>query len=365
MIAYLEANGPRQGQWRDALLPVTATLQAAVRSLTMSGLQIALVVDDAGRLAGTLTDGDIRRALLRGVALDAPVTEAHQAEPLVVPPQLGRRLVLAMMRANRIRHLPVVDAEHRIVGLHLWDDVAGTGGAERANTMVIMAGGRGTRLMPHTEHCPKPLVPVNGRPMLEHIIERAHGEGFRRFVLAIHHLGHMIEGHFGDGSRFGVEIAYLREERPLGTAGALSLLDTPDAPFLVTNGDVLTDVRYAELLEFHQRHGAVATMAVRQHEYVNPFGVVRTRGITLVGFEEKPVVRTHINAGIYCLDPVALAALPPGEPCDMPMLFARLIERGEPTIAFPMHEPWLDVGRADDLARAQVLRPTPLPESAP
>lgn len=364
MIAYLEATGPRQAQWRDAVLPVTATVQAAVRSLTVTGLQIALVAHDDGRLAGTLTDGDIRRALLRGVSLDAPVTEAYHREPLVVPAQLGRRLVLAMMQANRIRHLPVVDAEHRIVGLHLWDDVAGGAVGERPNTMVIMAGGRGTRLMPHTEHCPKPLVPVNGRPMLEHIIDRARGEGFVRFVLAIHHLGHMIEGHFGDGRRFGVDITYVRETRPLGTAGALALLERPDAPFLVTNGDVLTDVRYGELLEFHQRHGAMATMAVRQHEYVNPFGVVRTRGIDLVGFEEKPVVRSHINAGIYCLDPAALAALPAGEPCDMPMLFARLIERGASTIAYPMHEPWLDVGRADDLARAHALRSTPVPDSA-
>ncbi len=364
MIAYLESSGPRQALWHDAMVPVSSTLAAAVRSLDATGLQIALIVDPDGQLIGTLTDGDIRRALLRGVGLDAPVTAASQPEPLVVPPHLARKFVYSLMQANRIRHLPVVDAEHRVVGMHLLDDVAAP--AARETTIVVMAGGRGTRLMPHTEHCPKPMVPVNGRPMLEHIVERARGEGFSRFVVAIHHLGHMIESHFGDGSDFGVSISYLRETQPLGTAGALSLLsERPTGPFIVTNGDVLTDVRYAEMLDFHLRQGATATMAVRQHEWVNPFGVVRTRGVELVGFDEKPVTRSHINAGIYVLEPRALDVLEPNDRCDMPLLFSRLISLDLRTIAYPMHEPWLDVGRPTDLEQAQVLRaPVHLPAAS-
>lgn len=359
-----EERAPRRpDRWRAALLRDDETVEAAVRNLNDSAYQIVLVVGEGDLLVGTVTDGDVRRGLLRGLTLASPVREVVQRDAIVVPEAMSPRAARELMTANNIRHLPVVDGRRRVVGLHSWQDMARAPRLD--NVVVLMAGGRGTRLMPYTEHCPKPLVPVNGRPMLEHIIERARGEGFHRFVLAIHHLGHLIERHFGDGSRFGVEIEYLREERPLGTAGALSLLATPDVPFIVSNGDVLTDVRYAELLQFHEHHGAVATMAVRQHEYVNPFGVVRTRGIALVGFEEKPVVRSHINAGIYCLDPAALAALPPGEPCDMPMLFARLMERGASTIAYPMHEPWLDVGRADDLARAHTLRSTPHPEPTP
>jgi len=216
-----------------------------------------------------------------------------------------------------------------------------------------MAGGQGTRLRPHTESCPKPLLPVGGKPMLEHIIERAKAEGFERFVLAIHYLGHMIEDYFGDGSRWQVQIDYLREESPLGTAGVIGLLSPrPEAPFLVSNGDVLTDIRYGELLDFHCRHGATATMAVRLHEWQHPFGVVRTKGVDIIGFEEKPIARSHINAGIYVLEPGALDILNAGEHCDMPTLFSRAQARAARTIVYPMHEPWLDVGRPDDLVRA-------------
>jgi NDP-sugar pyrophosphorylase family protein len=190
--------------------------------------------------------------------------------------------------------------------------------------------------------------------MLEHIIERAKREGFQRFVLAIHYLGRMIEEYFGDGSRWQVQIDYLREESPLGTAGAIGLLSPrPEHPLLVSNGDVLTDIRYGELLDFHCRHKATATMAVRLHEWQHPFGVVRTRGVDIIGFEEKPISRSHINAGIYVLDPRALDALSAGEQCDMPTLFNRLHERAERTIVYPMHEPWLDVGREEDLRNGE------------
>jgi len=289
---------------------------------------------------------------LRGVDLGGRVEAIMHREPLVVPPSLGREIVLQLMQANRFHQLPIVDDQRRVVGLHVWDELLVP--AQRPNLMVLMAGGRGTRLRPHTESCPKPLVPVGGKPMLEHIIERARAEGFTRFVLAIHYLAEMIEEHFGDGSRWQVEISYLRETIPLGTAGAISLLEPrPDVPLVVSNGDVLTDVRYGELLDFHCRHGAAATMAVRLYEWQHPFGVVRSKGVDIVGFEEKPISRSHINAGIYVLDPPALDALKAGEPCDMPTLFARLQERASRTIVYPMHEPWLDVGRAADLERAQ------------
>jgi len=216
-----------------------------------------------------------------------------------------------------------------------------------------MAGGKGVRLRPFTENCPKPMVTVAGKPMLEHILERGKLEGFNHFVLAIHYLGHMIEDYFGNADRLGVRIDYLREQSPLGTAGALSLLNPrPDAPFVVTNGDVLTDIRYGELLDFHMRHNASATMAVRLHEWQHPFGVVQTKGVEIVGFEEKPIARTHINAGVYVLEPDALSVLEDGAPCDMPTLFERLQAKMKRTVAYPMHEPWLDVGRPDDLSRA-------------
>lgn len=339
-------------RWRRTLLPGTATVQQAIRCLEESALQIALVVSADGALIGTLTDGDVRRALLRGLTLDSPIETMIQRNPVVVPPHMGTDLVLHLMRANRLHQLPIVDEERRVLGLHLLDDLMEP--AKRDNLMVILAGGRGVRLRPLTENCPKPLLPVGGKPMLEHILERAKKEGFSRFILAVHYLGHMIEEYFGDGSRWDVRVEYLREESPLGTAGALGLIaPRPVAPFVVSNGDVLTDIKYGELLDFHTLHGAAATMAVRQHEWQHPFGVVRTEGVDIVGFEEKPVARSHINAGIYVLEPKVQDALPPNAPCDMPLLFNRLQERGERTIVYPMHEPWFDVGRLEDLERAR------------
>jgi dTDP-glucose pyrophosphorylase len=346
----VHVDSPRR-DWRNALIRAEASMQEAIRNLDRTALQIALVVSPDDTLLGTLTDGDIRRGLLRGMDLNSPIDAVVCRDPLVVPPQLGAETVLQLMQVNKIHQLPVVDEHRRVVGLHSWADLVAP--AQRTDLMVIMAGGRGIRLRPHTENCPKALLSVAGKPMLEHIIERAKAEGFHRFVLAVHYLGHMIEEHFGDGNRWQVSIEYLREETPLGTAGALGLLNPrPDRPFLVSNGDVLTDIRYGELLDFHVRHCAAGTMAVRLHEWQHPFGVVRTNGVDIVGFEEKPVARTHINAGIYVLQPTALESLTIGEPCDMPALFSRLHENGARTIVYPMHEPWLDVGREADLVQA-------------
>jgi dTDP-glucose pyrophosphorylase len=338
--------------WRRALLPVGATLRLAIRSLEDSALQIVLVVSDTDVLLGTLTDGDIRRALLRGLDLDSMSDSVMTREPLVVPENMPRHDVLQLMQINGIRQLPVVDKERRVIGLHLLDELIAQ--PVRANLVVIMAGGKGSRLRPHTENCPKPLLPVAGKPMLEHIIERGKGEGFKHFALAIHYLGDMIESYFGNGAQLQVNIEYLREKVPLGTAGAIALLNPrPDLPFLVSNGDVLTDIRYGDLLDFHCHHRAAATMAVRLHEWQHPFGVVHTKGVDIVGFEEKPVARSHINAGIYVLDPDVLELLTPGEPCDMPTLFGRLQQRSARTIVYPIHEPWLDIGRVDDYLSAQ------------
>lgn len=334
-------------RWRQAILPVDSTIDQVIRNLDRVAIKIVLVANERGELQGTISDGDVRRGLLKGLSLASPIATVIHRHPLVVPPEMGREMVLRLMVANKIQQVPVVDEQHRIVGLHLWDQIATP--VARPNLMVIMAGGMGTRLHPHTKKCPKPLLHVAGKPMLEHIIERASLEGFKNFVLAINWLGHMIEDHFGDGERLGVRIQYLREESPLGTAGALALLaPMPQAPFVVTNGDVITDIRYGELLDFHIRHNAAATMAVRSYEWQHPFGVVQTQGVNIVGFEEKPVVRNHINAGVYALTPEALGVLSPGTHCDMPAIFARLQEKAARTVAYPMHEPWLDVGRPDD-----------------
>lgn len=338
--------------WRTTLVPLGSTIQQAIYSLEASGTQIVLVVSEGNMLVGTLTDGDIRRAFLKGFKLESIIDEVIHRSPLAVPPEISRDLVLQLMQINKIHQLPIVDQEGKVVGLHVWDNIIAPKAIE--NMMLIMAGGKGTRLRPHTENCPKPMLEVGGKPMLQHIIEKATSDGFKNFVISLHYLGHMVEEHFGDGRNYGVHIDYLRENAPLGTAGCLSLLTKiPELPFIVTNGDVLTDIHYNEFLDFHNRHEASATMAVRQHEIQNQFGVVRTRGVEIEGFEEKPIYRSHVNAGIYVLEPSVLKQLERQQHCDMPTLFERIKQNAGRTIVYPMHEPWLDVGRPTDLELAR------------
>jgi dTDP-glucose pyrophosphorylase len=339
-------------RWRRAVLPLTATIRDAIQNLNDVALRIVLVTDAEGALLGTVSDGDIRRGLLRGVGLDSLLTSVLHRDPLVVPDSLGHAAVRQLMATNKILHIPIVDSQSRLCGLHVWDAIGGD--QQLDNLLVVMAGGKGTRLKPFTESCPKPMLPIGGKPMLQHVIERARAEGITRIAISIHYLGHMIEDYFGDGRKFGVDVTYVREDAPLGTAGALSALaDRPSSTFLVTNADVMTDVSFARLLAFHVGHGASATMAVSTHVWQHPYGVVRTQGVDVASFEEKPVSRTYINAGVYALEPTALDHIPKGEHCDMPHLFDLLRESGARTVAFPLHESWTDVGRHDDLQAAR------------
>jgi dTDP-glucose pyrophosphorylase len=346
--------------WQRAMLRPDATVRDAIRNLNDVAIKIVLVTNESGVLEGTISDGDIRRGLLRGLELNSAITTIIHRDALVVSPEMGRQSVMQLMLVNKLQQVPVVNGQRQVVGLHLWHEI--TSLPCRSNLMVVMAGGMGTRLRPYTENCPKPMLQVAGKPMLEHIIERAKLQGFNRFLISIHYLGHVIETYFGTGENFGVQIEYLREVSPIGTAGALSLLQSaPTMPFVVTNGDVIADIRYSDLLDFHIQQAAVATMAVSVHEWQHPFGVVQTRGLEIIGFEEKPIARTHINAGIYALDPSALNFLTAGDYCDMPTLFERLRAAAHRTVAYPMHEPWLDVGRPDDLLSLRAIAKQALP----
>jgi dTDP-glucose pyrophosphorylase len=338
-------------RWRRALISPEATLAETIENLNTVAIKLALCVDAEGRLIGAVTDGDLRRGLLRGLTMQDPVREIANPNPLVVPEGADRDMVLAIMKVNKVLQVPVVDTAGRVVGLHLWDALDTV--PSHDHTMVIMAGGKGTRLRPYTTNCPKPMLPVAGKPMVQHIIERAKSQGFRHFVLSLNYLGQMIRDHFGDGTAYGVTIVYVEEDEPLGTAGALSLIQPrPESAFVVTNGDVLTDINYRELIEFRERHNAHGVMAVRMFEWTNPYGVVQMEGVNITGFAEKPVSRSHINAGVYAFSPAALEHLVQDRHCDMPTLFDRLREAKHRTVAYPMHEPWLDVGRPDDLERA-------------
>ena len=338
--------------WVQTILPLGSSVKQAVQVLNETYLKIVLITDATGVLVGTVSDGDVRRGLLRGLNLESLIDGIVNYEPVVVSLDSDRDYVFQLMTSKKIQQIPIVDKEDRVIGLHLWDEILRP--PERINTMVIMAGGMGTRLQPQTENCPKPLLLIAGKPILEHIITRAKSEGFSNFVLAIHYLGHMIEDYFGDGERLGVNISYLRENSPLGTAGALSLLSpVPESPFIVTNGDVLTNIRYEDLLNFHLHQNKMATMAVRLHEWQNPFGVVLLQDMEIISYEEKPVTRSYINAGVYAFNTEVLRILDYSTQIDMSTLLQKIMARGPQIAAYPIHEQWLDVGRPSDFMEAE------------
>ena len=338
----------KNDSWRRAISPIQVTIKEVVNILDKVALGIVLITDESDFLIGTISDGDVRRGLLKGLSLDSPIESIVKRNPIVVSPELSKEKVLQSMASNKIQQVPIINERNEVVGLYFWNELNTP--TIHSNLFVIMAGGKGTRLHPQTINSPKPLLLLAGKPILEHIIDRAKSHGFNNFVIAIHYLGHMIQDYFGDGEKFGVKIRYLNESTPLGTAGALSLLDPkPNSSFIVTNGDVVTDINYAEILNFHQQNNASATMAVKVYEWQNPFGVVQTQGIEITDFEEKPISRSYVNAGVYVLEPSSLSFLKKSETCDMPVLLKRLKEESNSLIAYPLHEPWLDIGRPEDL----------------
>ena len=337
-------------QWRDALIRPGDTVRETIRRIDGSSTQIALVVDPESRLLGTITDGDIRRGLLKGVSLDDSASAIMNASPTCAHPDEGREAILARMKAKSLHQIPIIDAGRRVVGLEVLDELLS---AKRANWVVLMAGGRGSRLRPLTDDTPKPLLRIGTKPILETILESFIEQGFERFFLAVNYRAEMVQAHFGDGSRWGAQISYLNEDTPLGTAGALSLLPAhPAAPILVMNADLLTRVGFGHMLEFHRSYSAAATMGVREYDHQIPFGVVKIRGQSILSIEEKPTQRFFVNAGIYVLSPETLEMVPRDRHIDMPELFETLIAAGRETAVFPIREYWIDIGRMDDYQKA-------------
>lgn len=338
--------------WRDLCVPPEMPLTEVIRTITETAKQIALVVDAQGRLKGTITDGDIRRGLLRGLGLDATAAEVMKENPIVAGPGLARETRIRYMREGRVKQLPLVADDGTLVGVELLDDMAS--GAADDTWVVIMAGGLGTRLRPITETIPKPLVEVGGRPVLETIVERLAAQGFTKVFLALNYKAEQVRAHFGDGHRWGVEIGYMEEETRMGTAGALTLLPSaPPGPFLVMNADLVTDIDFRRLLNFHADHAADATMCVREYKFEVPYGVVETAGNRILRLTEKPTHSYFVNSGIYALDPSVLDLVPRGHFYDMTTLFDDLLARGGHGVVFPVHEYWIDIGQLPDLERAR------------
>ena len=324
------------------------TLKEAIHALNLNGAGILLIVDSDNVLTGTVTDGDIRRGLLKGMNLDAQVRDIENKDFLVVTPDIKKQQVLSLMQVNKIKQIPVVDNRGKVLAIHLWDGLGSS--EERENPFIIMAGGVGSRLYPKTENCPKPMIPVAGKPMLQHILERAREQGFRNFAISINYLGHMVESYFENGRKFGVKIEYIREPEPLGTAGSLAYFKNySNLDAIVTNGDVITDINYGELIDFHIKQNAIATVAIKHSRWQNPFGVVTLRDNEIISYVEKPVTESFINAGIYALNASSFNLLVQGEKADMPQLLERIRAAGSKSLGYLLHESWADVGIPEEL----------------
>ena len=334
--------------WQKAVLTRSASIKDAIMNLSASSMHIILIIDTNNELLGVVNDGDIRRGILKGLTVGDNITEIINTNPLVLDKDATLDSIIQIMNLHQIIVIPVINQNKQVLGLYLLNELMVK--EKRLNKIIIMAGGKGERLLPKTKDCPKPLLPVNGKPMLEQIILKARDEGFYNFIISINYLGSMIKEYFGDGSNWGIKIEYINENLPLGTAGAISLMnEKPNLPVIVTNADIVSDVTYGSMLQFHNQHqDAYATMAVRLHEIKNPFGVVTINGVDIVGFEEKPTLRSNVNAGVYILDPKALDFLEKNQYCDMPSLFNLLQKNKLRTIVYPIYEAWNDIGHLEE-----------------
>lgn len=337
--------------WRNALVFPGASIRETIARIDAGSMHIALVVDKNGRLLGTITDGDVRRAILKGVSLDDCAENAMNPNPTVAKSEESRERIRASMRRGYLHQIPVVDEAGIVVGVEVLDSSPSS--ELKENLAVIMAGGLGSRLMPLTDNKPKPMLLIGGKPILETIIESLVDCGVRKFCLAVNYRAELIKDYFGNGGRWGVTISYLEETKKLGTAGALSLLpEIPERPIIVMNGDVLTKINFQHLFDFHTAQRADATVCVREYDIQIPFGVVKLDNQRIAAIDEKPVHRFFVNAGIYILEPAVLHYVPSDLYFDMPALLSRLLADAKPPAAFPIREYWMDIGRLDDFKRA-------------
>lgn len=336
--------------WDKILVNKDDSIISALEVLNNAGTQFVAVVDSEKKLLGAVTDGDIRRGLLRGVQVQDTVEKVMNPKPKTLASNTPRAKILKIMKEKDLHHLPLVNEKNIITEIVSVREL--TQVEKKENHVILMAGGLGSRLAGLTADCPKPMLKVGGKPILETIIDIFKEHGFYKFIIAVNYKSEMIENYFRDGSHLDVEITYLKENTRLGTAGALSLYQANKLPFVVMNGDLLTKINFSELINFHVSNKNIATMCLRQYEHQIPFGVVITDQDRILKIEEKPTRRYFVNGGIYVLNPELLKYIPNETFYDMPTFFENLIEKDQKVGAYPFYEYWIDIGRLDDYERA-------------
>lgn len=337
--------------FQKILLSPSVTIRQSLAIIDSGAMKIAIVVDENQKLLGTLTDGDIRRAILNGGSLDDPIEAIYFRTPTTCGINDSKEKILQLAVAHKLYQIPIIDPEGRIIGIAEVDELLQS--ARHANKVVLMAGGLGTRLSPLTDTTPKPMLHVGNKPILETIIESFSKYGYNEIILSVNYKSHIIEEYFGDGTRFGVNISYVHETKRMGTAGALSLMrESLTEPFFVMNGDLLTNINFEHMHDYHMSHDAIATMAVREYDYQVPYGVVNVQDGKIASIEEKPTHKFFVCGGVYMLSPQVLTKIPDNEFFDMPALFEKVISDNHNAVSFPIREYWLDIGRMSDYERA-------------
>jgi len=336
-------------------LTPNSTIKEALQIIEKGAIKFAIVLDENQKLLGTVTDGDIRRAILKGFELKDTITQIYFKSPTVATISNSNKEIIKICTRKKIYQIPIVNEEGKVVAIKELDELLKP--TKHDNKIILMVGGLGTRLRPLTDNIPKPMLHVGKKPILQTIIERFVDSGFSNITLCVGYKAEAIKDYFQDGSEFGANIEYIFENKRMGTAGALSLLSEesiPKKPFFVMNGDLLTNVDFEKILEYHLDNQAKATMCVRTYDYQIPFGVVKIDETNIVDIEEKPIHKSFVNAGIYVLNPELLQILPTNEFYDMPTLFKKMIEKKLKLISFPLHEYWLDIGRVEEYERANL-----------
>ena len=337
--------------YKKVLLKPTSTIKEALKIIHSGAMQIALVIDKDEKLLGTVTDGDIRRGLLYNLSLEDSFESIIFKTPTVCSEEDIKEKILNIAVAKKLHQIPIVNRDGKLVGIKEIDELLKP--EYKTNKVVLMVGGLGTRLRPLTDSTPKPMLKVGNKPILETIILNFKKYGFVNLVLCVSYKSEIIEEYFKDGSEFGVNIEYVHENKRMGTAGALSLVkERLNESFFVMNGDLLTNINFENMMEYHLSHKAMATMGVREYDFQVPYGVVNTHGVNILSIEEKPIHKFFVSGGVYVLSHKALKYIPEDEYYDMPTLFEIMIEEKDKSISFPIHEYWLDIGRIEEFEKA-------------
>lgn len=337
--------------YKNVTLHPNSTIKEALRIIDSGAMKLAIILDENEKLVGTVTDGDIRRGLLGGLSLDDSVEGIIFKTPTICRIEDTKERILEIAIEKKLYQIPIVDNNGKLIGIEEVDELLKA--KNKSNKVVLMVGGLGTRLYPLTKNTPKPMLKVGDKPILETIILNFKKYGFTNIILSVSYKSEIIENYFGDGSKFGVNIEYIHEEKRMGTAGALSLMkEKLNEPFFVMNGDLLTNINFEHMMDYHSQNNSIGTMGVREYDFQVPYGVVNVDGINIKSIEEKPVHNFYVSGGVYILSDEVLQYIPQNEYFDMPTLFEKIIADGRKSISFPIREYWLDIGRMEEFEKA-------------